>query len=108
MLDGKSALQLQNQLEKKDMKYQINENADGLRIQATGSPEQQKTLLNEFQKCAAGTCSCPSTQYEKLQSIDVTPNATGLTVQLKAKSGDVIDRQDIERCLDHTSNLIQG
>lgn len=90
------------------MKYQIDENAEGLRIQATVSPDQQKTLLAEFQKCAAGTCSCPSTQYEKLQAIDVTPNSAGVTVQLKAKSGEVIDRKDIERCLDHTSGLIQG
>lgn len=90
------------------MKYQIDENTEGLRIQAAVSPEQQKTLLDEFQKCAAGTCSCPSTQYEKLQSIDVIPNATGVTVQLKAKNGEVIDRSDIERCLDHTSRLIQG
>jgi len=48
------------------------------------------------------------TQYEKLQAIDITPNSTGVTVQLKAKSGEVIDRKDIERCLDHTSGLIQG
>ena len=90
------------------MKYRIDERADGLRIEADVSPEQQKHLLDEFSKCAAGTCSCPSTQYEKLEAIDVKPASEGVTVELTAKTGEVIDRQGIEKCLDHTARVIGG
>jgi hypothetical protein len=88
------------------MRYSVDQTSDGLRVNAVVSPEQQAKLLEEFGKCAAGTCSCPSTQYDKLASIDVTQTVDGVSVDLKAKSGELIDRSDIERCLDHTASLV--
>jgi hypothetical protein len=88
------------------MKYQIEKDATGLSIQASVPPEQQKALLDEFAKCAAGTCSCPSPQYDKLQAIAVASTAVGVSVRLNAKTGETIDQQDIERCLDHTAKAI--
>lgn len=88
------------------MKYSIDQTTDGLHVNASVPAEQQAKLLEEFGKCAAGSCSCPSTQYEKLASIDVKQTADGVSVDLKAKSGEVIDGDDIARCLDHTANLI--
>lgn len=38
--------------------------------------------------------------------IDVTQTADGVSVDLKAKSGELIDRSVIERCLDHTAILV--
>ncbi|MEO8652771.1 MAG: hypothetical protein ABI409_01470 [Ramlibacter sp.] len=89
------------------MEYHMEENADGLRIQATVPPEQQKKLLEEFSKCSSGTCSCPSTQYEKLESMQVSQDTAGVTVELRAKSGETLDAKDIWRCLDFTGDLIQ-
>jgi hypothetical protein len=54
--------------------------------------EKQRELVEEFAKCAAGTCSCPTPQYEKVQSIDVSAQATGVTVNLKVKPGEAIER----------------
>ena len=48
------------------MKHTIEQTADGLRISAEAPQEKQKGLLDELAKCAAGTCSCPTPQYEKL------------------------------------------
>lgn len=84
------------------MKYDIKETAAGLAINAHVPPEQQSKLLEEFNKCANGTCSCPSTQYNKLAAIDVQQSADGVNVALTVKAGEVIDKADIQRCLDHT------
>lgn len=90
------------------MKHTVEKTNEGLRISATAGPEKQKALLEEFAKCAAGTCSCPTPQYEKVQSIDVSAQDSGVTVNLKVKPGESIDVADIERCLDHTAQQIGG
>lgn len=88
------------------MKYSVDQTSEGLRVNAAVPQEQQAKLLEEFGKCAAGTCSCPSTQYDKLASIDVKQTPDGVSVDLKAKSGETIDQDDIARCLNRTANLI--
>ena len=44
------------------MKHTVETTSEGLRINASVGPEKQKELLEEFAKCAAGTCSCPTPQ----------------------------------------------
>lgn len=87
------------------MKHTLEATAQGLRINAQVPPEQQQSLLDEFAKCAAGTCSCPSPQYEKLAAIDVNSGPEGVTVDLQVKPGEMIDPADIEQCLEHTAKL---
>ena len=89
------------------MKYSVDQTSDGLRVNAAVPAEQQAKLLEEFGKCAAGTCSCPSAQYDKLASIDVKQTADGVSVDLKAKAGEVIDGEDIKRCLDFTAESME-
>lgn len=89
------------------MEYSLEKTSGGLRVNAAVPTEQQAKLLEEFGKCAAGTCSCPSTQYDKLAAIDVKQTADGVSVDLKARAGEAIDQADIARCLDHTANLIK-
>jgi hypothetical protein len=88
------------------MKHTVEQTSEGLRINASVPQEHQKELLEEFSKCAAGTCSCPSPQYEKLESIRVGAQPDGVTVDLKVKPGEVIDAADIEKCLAHTAKQV--
>lgn len=90
------------------MEYKVDTTATGLKVLATVPAEQQAKLLEEFGKCAAGTCSCPSTQYEKLASIDVKQTSEGVSVDLKAKTGENIDATDIARCLEHTAGQLDN
>lgn len=90
------------------MKHTVEQTTDGVRISAEAGPEKQNALLQEFAKCAAGTCSCPTPQYGKVESMDVTAQDSGVTVNLKIKPGQVIDVADIERCMDHTAKIIGG
>lgn len=88
------------------MKHAIESTDGGLRIHAEVPPARQQALLDEFAKCAAGTCSCPSPQYAKVEALAVTSQADGVTVDLRVKAGEVIDVADVERCLDHTGAVI--
>jgi hypothetical protein len=90
------------------VKHTIETTREGLRITASPGPEKQQALVEELAKCAAGTCSCPTPQYSKVQSIDVSAQATGVTVDLKVKPGEDIDVADIETCLEHTAKVIGG
>jgi hypothetical protein len=89
------------------MDYQIKEKKDGLHIEATVPAEAHQQLMEELGKCAAGTCSCPSTQYEKMAAIEVVPGPAGVTIDLQAKPGETIDRADIERCLEYTAKQLK-
>jgi hypothetical protein len=85
------------------IKYSVIQTNDGLRVNAAVPVERQAKLLEEFGKCASGTCSCPSMQFDKLASIYVTQTTDGVSVDLKTKAGEVIDGDDIKRCLDFTT-----
>lgn len=90
------------------MQHAVEPTAAGARIRAEAGPGTQKALLDEFAKCAAGTCSCPSTQYEKVESMTVHATDAGVTVDLTVKPGQALDLADIERCLEHTAKVIGG
>ncbi len=89
------------------MKYKISKNANGLHVDASVPAGQQQKLMAELEKCAAGTCTCPSTQFDKLQKIDIEPGETSVAIELKAKPEEVLDQADIQRCLEHTAKEIQ-
>lgn len=88
------------------MKFSVSPTTTGLKVDAEVTPEHQSRLLEEFGKCAAGTCSCPSTQYGKLSNINVTQTNNGVSVELTAKMGETIDQNDIHRCLEHTASIV--
>lgn len=90
------------------MDYSIKQTSDGIAIKAQVPANQQQQLLEELQKCASGQCSCPSPQYEKLESIGIAQNEAGVSVDLKAKAGETINEADIARCLDHTAELLKS
>jgi len=85
------------------MKRTIEQTSDGLRISAEAPQHKRQGLLDELAKCAAGTCSCPTPQYEKLSAINVKAGPNGVTVDLKVKPGERIDTTEIEKCLEHTA-----
>ena len=88
------------------MKTSVSQTDNGVQIRATVAPDKQQALLEEFAKCASGTCSCASTQYDRVELVDVAVQASDVTVNLKVKEGQTMDAAEIERCLDHTASLI--
>ena len=85
------------------MKYQIKESQQNVAITVSDViPENQIKVLEALQECAEGRCSCPTNQYEKVDSLNVAQGADAVNVVMKLKSGQKIDRAEIETCLNYT------
>ena len=85
------------------IEFKVVASGDALRIGITGLGDRKPEVLNALQECAQGRCTCPTSQYEKLQSVDVTAGAEDIQVALVPKAGETIDREAIDRCLEYTA-----
>ena len=90
------------------MKYSVDGDGANVKILVEDVGPKQAELMRELQECASGRCSCPTPQYAKVESMQVSPGADDLTITLKAKSGEAIDQGDINRCLEHTTRKAVG
>ena len=88
------------------MKYAIKTKPQGLEIRVDGLGDKQQRVLESFQECATGKCSCPTNQYEKLEAIKIAPSSDSVSIELKAKPGETVKQSDIEKCLEYTAEQI--
>ncbi len=88
------------------MKRIVKSSPDGLTIEVSELSGQQEQLLAEFQACQEGRCSCPTKEYEKLDSLNIEAARGKVHLNLKAKSGQVLDGSEILKCLDHTERKL--
>ena len=89
------------------MKRVVKSNPDGLTIEVSSNPEQQERLLAEFLACREGRCSCPTDEYEKLDSLEIAVQPEKISLRLRVRTGQVLDSHDIEKCLDHTESKLR-
>ncbi len=88
------------------MKYRIHERGTQLDIEVGDLHGKQEELMKAFQDCQEGRCSCPTTQYQKLEALDIEPKEDGLMLRLKPKSGMRFDSSEIEKCLQYTADQV--
>lgn len=86
--------------------YQIKQTEEGLKIEVKAPTEGQELLLSEFQKCQEGQCSCPTEEYKKLAAMELDVSDEVINIQLVAKDSETIDKEEIARCLEHTTNKV--
>ena len=96
-----------NSIERFLMKYKIDENEDGLDISVDKIKDNKKELLQAFRECQAGRCSCPTEEYNKLESLDVEQGEDVIKLHIKSRKGVKIDKAEINRCLDYTAERIE-
>ena len=72
----------------------------------TGGTQAQ--LTKALQECAEGRCTCPTSQYEKLQAVDISQDANQVRVTLTAKAGEAIDRKAIDKCLEYSAAQVSA
>lgn len=89
------------------MKTRITRQTDGVQIQVSEIGAHADALMDAFQACREGRCSCPTTEYEKVESIDVAPSDDGISLTVKSKDGTQIDVAEIEQCLAHTRQQLE-
>ena len=89
------------------MKYNIEENENDLNIRVVNIKDKKEKLLQAFQECQDGRCSCPTKEYQKLDSLEITHNDEKIQLRLKAKQGSKINKAGINRCLEYTARRIE-
>ena len=89
------------------MKYQISKKAQEVEIKVGGVEGQEQQLLDAFQECQEGRCTCPTQEYQKLDSLQVEQVNGEINLRLKPKKGAEFDQVEIERCLAHTAARIK-
>ena len=82
--------------------YEISPNSAGLAIELAGVGAQEEQLLAAFAQCQQGQCSCPSDEYQKVESMDVSSGEGEILIQLRPKEGTSFDISQLTACLDYT------
>ena len=88
-------------------KYKLNASKKGIDIHIEEIEGQEAELLEAFEACQRGECSCPTDEYKKLESMAVEGKKGGIQIQLTAKADEALDASEIERCLDYTTQQVE-
>jgi len=80
----------------------IKKHKSGLDISVEQVGDRQQALLNAFQACQEGRCSCKTSECQKLESIGVRSVGEGIQIRLVPRSGETIDESAVQDCLDYT------
>ena len=89
--------------------YRVDKSDDGVEVNVKGvAREQQAKLLEAFKECQEGRCTCPTQEYRKLESLDVTAAEDAINLRLHAKEGTEIEAREIEKCLAYTVAKVAG
>jgi hypothetical protein len=83
-------------------RYRVQDQPQGVAIQVTAVAGRQRQLLEAFQECQSGHCTCPTDEYQKVAGMQVTKAANEITLHLQARPGTRFDTSEISACLDHT------
>lgn len=84
-------------------RYRVQETESTVSIEVTDAVGQQDQLLEAFEECQAGRCSCPTDEYQKLAAMDVEQSGDVIRLRLEAKPGEKFDTSEIAACLDYTT-----
>lgn len=87
------------------MKYRIEETATGLSVEVTEAGDAAERVVDAFRACQVGQCGCPSTEYVKVEAMDMERSRERIHVTMKAKPGERIEKDQVERCLEFTLAL---
>jgi hypothetical protein len=88
-------------------RYRVQDQPQGVAIQVTEVAGRQRQLLEAFQDCQSGHCTCPTEEYQKVAAMQVTEAADEITLELQARPGTRFDTSEIAACLDHTIAKVQ-
>ena len=84
----------------------IKSDSEGMTIEVSEIAGKEKQLLSEFQACQEGRCACPTDEYTKLNTLEINNSVGKITLRLAGKSGQVFEKAEIEKCLDHTERKL--
>ncbi len=88
------------------MEANIKPTENGIQIDVTDLEGKQDQLLEAFQECSEGRCTCPTQEYQKVESLEVVAGEDAIQLSIKAKDEQQIDTAEIEKCLEYTKKRV--
>ena len=88
------------------MEANIKTTENGIQIDVTELEGKKEQLLEAFQECSEGRCTCPTQEYQKVASMQVLSGADAIQLSIVARDDETIDTAEIEKCLDYTKKRV--
>ena len=88
------------------MKYKVESTEEAVNIEVTETKGKQSQLLEAFQECQEGRCTCPTQEYSKLDSLEIVSDEDTIKLKLKSKPGVKFDESEIGKCLEYTKGKL--
>lgn len=90
------------------MEAKITKTEAGIEIDIKELEGKEVQLLEAFQECREGRCTCPTEEYQKVAAMTATNVDDQIQLSIKAKDDETIDTSEIEKCLDYTKKRVAG
>jgi len=84
------------------MKYKVDANENEVNIEVSDTKGKQKELLDAFQECREGRCSCPTQEYSKLDTLEIEYDEDSISLKLTSKPNEQLAESEIKKCLEYT------
>ena len=88
------------------MKTRISTNKNGIDIHITELEGKKDELLEAFNECSEGRCTCPTQEYKKIETLNIVGSEDNIQLSIISRENEVIDTNEIEKCLNHTKKKI--
>jgi len=88
------------------METRILKNKNGIDINITELEGKKEELLEAFNECSEGRCTCPTQEYTKIETLNIVDSEDKIQLSIISRQNEVIDTKEIEKCLEHTKNKI--
>jgi len=91
------------------MKSEITKNKNGIEINITDVNDlngEKEKLLEAFQECTEGRCTCPTQEYEKVETLNIGGTEKTIQLSIKSRENSVINTKEIEKCLEYTKDKV--
>ena len=79
--------------------YRVSNEPSAVSIELTGVGGHQKEVLEAFQECQEGACSCPTDEYLNVASMTVDADESRIAIRLEAKPGREVGRLEDRKLL---------
>jgi RNase adaptor protein for sRNA GlmZ degradation len=88
------------------MESKILTNKNGIDIHITKLEGKKEELLEAFNECSEGRCTCPTQEYTKIETLNIVDSEDKIQLSIISRENEVIDTKEIEKCLEHTKNKV--
>lgn len=88
--------------------YQLAEHAGSLVVSIVGYEGPRLPLLQAFDACRTGRCTCGQDELRKLDSLDADEVDGRIELTLRPRRGAHLDLDEVRRCLETTLTRYDG